>query len=308
MGASLSVDSASKPDWIAVDWGTTHLRAWAMQGATPLSEAQSRDGMASLGPDEFEAALLRLIDPWLGTAQMPLIACGMVGARQGWVEAPYRAVPAKPADSDPVPAPAKDPRIKAWVIPGLKQVSPPDVMRGEETQIAGFLSLNPNWDGVVCLPGTHTKWAMVSAGEVVSFQSFMTGELFSLLKDQSVLRHSVAGPGWSESAFESAINDTMARPQQIAALLFDLRARDLLEGQPSEIAVARLSGVLIGAELVAARPYWLGQNLALIGSETTVKPYAAALGAQGVPVTRADGVRMTQAGLTAAMRRLRLLV
>lgn len=302
------MDRPADADWIAVDWGTTHLRAWAMQGATALAEAQSGDGMASLDHDGFEPALVRLIEPWLGTKQIPVVACGMVGARQGWVEAPYRAVPTKPCDADPVPAPVRDARIKAWVIPGLKQVSPPDVMRGEETQIGGFLSLNPGWDGVICLPGTHTKWAMVSAGEVVSFQSFMTGELFSLLKDQSVLRHSVAGPGWSDSAFENAVNDTMARPQQIAALLFDLRARDLLEGQQSEIAVARLSGVLIGAELVAARPYWLGQNLALIGSEVTVKPYAAALGAQGVPVTRADGVRMTQAGLTAAMRRLRLLV
>jgi 2-dehydro-3-deoxygalactonokinase len=89
----------------------------------------------------------------------------------------------------------KDPRLRVSILPGLKQAVPPDVMRGEETQIAGFLAAAPGFDGVLCLPGTHAKWVQISAEEVVSFRTFMTGELFDLLSTQSVLRHSIAGEG-----------------------------------------------------------------------------------------------------------------
>ena len=78
--------------WIAVDWGTTHLRVYAMSaGGDVLDEASSSDGMAGLNRDDFEPALLRLIEPWLNAGIMQVLACGMVGARQGWVEAPYNS-------------------------------------------------------------------------------------------------------------------------------------------------------------------------------------------------------------------------
>jgi 2-dehydro-3-deoxygalactonokinase len=293
------------PDWIAVDWGTTHLRAWAMAGqgltAKPAAQVESNDGMGTLDRAGFEPALLRLVDGWLDTgAPRPAMLCGMVGARQGWVEAPYAPVPATPAALVPVRAPCADARLRVFVMPGLKQDQPADVMRGEETQIAGFLALNPGWDGVICLPGTHTKWAQVSAGEVVSFQTFMSGELFALLGAHSVLRHSVQGEGWDDDAFAAAVTDALARPEGLAARLFGLRADDLLHGQAAATARARLSGHLIGAELAAARPYWLGQNLALIGADAAAGPYAQALAAQGVPVTRTDAARMTLAGLSLA--------
>ena len=294
-----------KAEWIAVDWGTTHLRAWAMQNTRPVAEAKSNDGMGALARDEFEPALLRLVQPWLGPGETQVVACGMVGARQGWVEAPYQIVPAKPLNMPAVPAPRNDPRIAAFVIPGLKQLSPADVMRGEETQIAGFVSEHPNWDGVICLPGTHTKWVHVSAGEVVSFQTFMTGELFSLLGGQSVLRHSVAAGGWDSTAFADAVEDAMAKPERLAARLFGLRASDLLEARPKEEARAKLSGYLIGTELAAARPYWLGQQVAIIGSTETSNLYRDALGAQGMPVVETNSTDMTLAGLCAAFRTLK---
>jgi 2-dehydro-3-deoxygalactonokinase len=185
--------SASYADWIAVDWGTTHLRAWAMaEDGTVRAEARSDDGMGHLARDAFEPALLSLIEPWLGAGPMDVLACGMVGSRQGWVEAPYVAVPAKPTNLTPVPVTTRDPRLRVSILPGLKQDAPPDVMRGEETQIAGFLAAALGFDGVLCLPGTHAKWVQISAGEVVSFRTFMTGELFDLLSAVSVLRHSVA--------------------------------------------------------------------------------------------------------------------
>ncbi len=272
-----------------------------MQGATPLANADSVDGMASLTPEAFEPALLNLISDWLGPEPTAVIACGMVGAKQGWVEAPYVAVPTMPL-APPVLVKTKSSVISVHIIPGLQQPNPADVMRGEETQIAGFLALNPGWDGVICMPGTHSKWVLVSAGEVVNFQTFMTGELFATLSQHTVLRHSIAAVGWDETAFFEAVEDAISKPERIAARLFSLRAEDLLNSQPKSTARSRLSGLLIGAELAASRPYWLGQNIAIIGADKTADIYASALARQGAPATITDPTRMTLAGLTAAYR------
>lgn len=286
-------------EWIAVDWGTSHLRVWAMQDETVLAQAQSDRGMGRVEKSEFQAALLDLVEGWLGAAPIEVVACGMVGARQGWVEAPYNTVPSHPIPGAPIRVPGTDPRIRAFVVPGLKQLTPPDVMRGEETQIAGFLATRPNWDGVLCLPGTHTKWAQVSAGEVVSFRTFMTGELFDLLHGQSVLRHSV-GEGWEDEAFAEAVEDTLSKPELLAARLFTLRAADLLEGQDKAIARSKLSGTLIGAELAASRPYWLGQQLAIIGADKIAQIYAQALQRQGAFAEIVNVTQATLAGLALA--------
>lgn len=289
-------------EWIAADWGTTHLRVWAMQGGTVITHSTSKKGMAKLARGQFEDALLELVEGWLGGTPTPVIACGMVGARQGWVEAPYISVPCKPNHSKHALPHCTDPRLNVRVIPGLKQAAPADVMRGEETQIAGFLAMNTGWDGVICLPGTHSKWVHISAGEVVSFQTFMTGEQFDLLSGSSVLRHSVDTGGWDKEAFDQALSDSLSRPEKLAASLFNLRARDLLSNQSKEVARARLSGLLIGSELAAARPFWLGQQVAIVGANALSQIYADALATQGVPATVADGARMTLAGLQAAYR------
>lgn len=286
------------PDWIAVDWGTTRLRAWAMGPAGVLAEARSDAGMGSLTRDGFEPALLALIGGWLAR-RVPVIACGMVGSRQGWVEAPYRAVPCAPLAAPLVPVPTRDPRLDVRVVAGLKQMRPADVMRGEETQIAGFLSLNPQFDGVLCLPGTHSKWAHVSAGEVVSFASAMTGEIYALLGTGSVLRHGL-GAGWDEAAFAEAVADSLSRPERLSSELFRLRAAGLLGQMDGNAARARLSGLLIGAELAAMRPYWLGRDVVLIGAEGLADHYAKALVAQGCRPRRTDAQRLTLAGLAAA--------
>jgi 2-dehydro-3-deoxygalactonokinase len=286
------------PDWIAVDWGTSNLRAWAMDGAGGiLAEAVSDDGMGKLARAEFEPALLRLVGPWLGTG-VPVVACGMVGSRQGWCEAPYRQVPCAPLDAAAqVMAPTTDPRLRVRIAPGLKQIAPADVMRGEETQIAGALRLEPGYDGILCLPGTHSKWAQISAGEVVSFQTFMTGELFALISEQSVLRHGMQGDGWDEAAFDAGLSDAISRPEKIAARLFSLRAEGLVAGLAPAAARSRLSGLLIGIELAAARPYWLGQRVTLIGAEKLSAAYARALLAQGVEAQTLPATACTLAGL-----------
>ncbi|MBM7066286.1 2-dehydro-3-deoxygalactonokinase [Actibacterium sp. 188UL27-1] len=287
------------PDWIAVDWGTSRLRAWGMTASgTELWQRCSENGMGQLARDAFEDALLDLVGDTLGHGPIPVIACGMVGARQGWVEAAYRAVPCPPLDADTLTqAPCGDLRLTVKVIGGLKQIDPADVMRGEETQIAGFLALNPDFDGVICLPGSHSKWARISAGEVVSFQTFLTGEMFAALSQHTVLRHTVQSDRWDDAAFATAISDALSRPERLAARLFTLRAEALLNDLPPAPAAARLSGTLIGAELAAARPYWLGQDVALIGATDISRHYATALAQQGVPATIADVDAMTLKGL-----------
>ncbi len=281
----------SGPAWIAVDWGTSHLRAWLMDAQDRVIERRASEaGMGSLDRGQFAQALESLVGPFAG----PVIACGMVGSRQGWAEAPYATVPCAPPDV------ATATRVgQVHILPGVRQAKPADVMRGEETQIAGFLATHQGFDGVVCLPGTHTKWVHVSAGEIVSFRTSMTGELFALLSRGSVLRHSVDAQ-WDGSAFETAVADALARPEALAANLFNIRAMDLLEGAQPGVARARLSGLLVGVELAAMRPYWLGQAMALVGEGALTRIYGAALQAQGLAPVTVDGDRMTLQGLIAA--------
>ena len=292
-----------KPDWIAVDWGTSNMRAWAMSASgTVLDEVRSDRGMGSLKPAEFEQALRDAIAPW-DHKGAPMIACGMVGAKQGWMEAPYAAVPCAATPEGFTKPDAGD--LDVYIIAGLKQADPADVMRGEETQIAGFLSMNKNWDGVICLPGTHTKWAHISADEVVSFQTYMTGDLFAAISGNTVLKHSVNSDDWDNDAFDGGVADAMARPERLAARLFSLRAEGLLNGMQNGMAKARLSGLLIGAELAGAKPYWLGQQVAVIGAGGLCSLYVRALAAQSAPATQVKGDAITLAGLTAAFKRLK---
>lgn len=295
-----------RPDWIAVDWGTSRLRAWAMSASGELlAEATSDDGMSRVDHTGFEPALLALISPWLGSGQLPVLACGMVGARQGWAEVGYQSVPAKPGDLDPFHVTATDPRLKVMILPGLSQTNPPDVMRGEETQIAGFLVKDPEFDGVLCLPGTHSKWVRISAEEVVSFQTAMTGELYHLLSTQSVISHVLKGDGpEDEAAFLEAVSDMMSKPEALAQRLFAIRADAVLNGISATTSRSRMTGYLIGAELAATRPYWLGQRVAVAAEPMLADLYGRALTAQGAWVEIHDAGPLTRAGLSAAFAKL----
>lgn len=289
--------------WIGVDWGTTNLRAWLMDGAGRVVDQRSSDaGMGLLSPQEFEPALLSCVgDVLRNDCVTPVIACGMVGARQGWVEASYAEVPCAPPGAEwAVAAPTLDLRIKVLILPGISQAQPADVMRGEETQIAGFLALNPGFDGVLCLPGTHTKWVQVSAGEIVIFCTFMTGELFALLARQSVLRHGVAEGDWDDGAFLDALRESLSRPERLAADLFSIRAAGLLHDLPGPQARARLSGLLLGLEMLGARHYWLGQRIAVIGTAALTRLYELALSDLGITAERVEADEVTLVGLGSA--------
>lgn len=286
---------------IAVDWGTSNLRAFALDASGALlAEAASDQGMGRLTPDGYEPVLLDLIGPWLDPGRVtPVAVCGMAGARQGWTEAAYRAVPCAPVGGPFARPPVQSPLIDVFIVPGLSQAEPADVMRGEETQIAGVLAARPGFSGIVCLPGTHSKWAMVKGGRVERFSTFMTGELFALLSHESVLRHGFAGAGKETDwpAFEAATRETAANPQLFAARLFSLRAESLLTGLSADVAQSRLSGQLVGMELAAARDYWLEGAVTIIGNGGLSQLYRRALTLFGVEAETVSGEATVLAGL-----------
>jgi 2-dehydro-3-deoxygalactonokinase len=294
--------------WIAVDWGTSNLRVWGI-GADGgvVAEASSDKGMGKLDCSGFEPALLDLVGGWLsGDQQTLVIACGMVGARQGWIEVPYRQAPCLPVFSDVIGTPeTSDPRLKVRVLAGVKQIKPdPDVMRGEETQIAGFLSENRGFEGTLCLPGTHTKWVRIEAGEILHFKTFMTGELYNLLATQSVLRHSLNAAGWDKAEFASTVKAGASQANRFAERLFSIRAESLICGLEPATAKARLSAILIGAELAAAQDYWMDRNLIIVGNGAQSETYAEGLLALGRSPRLSDATHVTLAGLKSAYQHI----
>ncbi len=293
--------------WIAVDWGTSHLRLWLMDDQNKILRHITSDlGMGCLKPDQFETTLVELVGEVLpAQGRIPVICCGMAGSRQGWAEAPYGNVPCAPPSIDQATqVKTDDPRLQVFILPGIKQLPAADVMRGEETQIAGFLAGSPDFDGVICLPGTHCKWVHISAGEVVSFRTFMTGELFALICNNSVLRHSVGEDGWDAEAFEAAVSDAISRPSAVSGNLFSIRAESLLCDLDSAVARSRISGLLIGIELAAARPYWLGQDVVIVGESGIATAYGSALTQQGAMARSVTAEDMTLNGLRAAQAKL----
>lgn len=284
------------PDWIAAeqDLHRLRVRALAADGAVLAEAVRDR------GPADFGRMLLELIGPWLDEGPVTVIACGMISAGGDGSGVPFRPVPSAPLAA-PVSAPAPDPRISLGIIPGLSQASPPDVLQGDETRIAGFLAAWPDFDGVLCLPGSHSRWVRISAGEVVSFATAMTGEMFDLLARESILRHGLAGGSdEDEDAFREAVDETLSRPERLATRIFGIHAEELVAGLSPASARARLSGLLIGAELAAARPYWLGQEVVLISEPKFAGRYRAALALQGLDPVIADADAATLAGLARA--------
>ncbi|MGR3572197.1 2-dehydro-3-deoxygalactonokinase [Brevirhabdus sp.] len=339
-------------EWIGVLRGPRHLRAWAIGPENRLlAEARGDSGPEAVDQTALEARVLALIAPWLGrgtdaqdqsSGSIPVIFCDDSG--HSGAPAPVPAsVPAPPLAAGLAPVPTRDARIELHAQGGLIQAAPADAMQGAAVRIAGFLALNPQFDGVLCDTGTHTVWAHVSAGEVVSFQTFMTAELFDAITGHTVLRHSVStrdsgaagaderpgagggapvGDAASDAcggAFDDAMSDLLSRPERLAAGLMTLRAGNNGGGSSDggsndggsndgahDAARARLWGMLIGAELAAARPYWLGQQLVVIGPEGPLPAlYARALDMQGAGCEVVAADRMTVAGLCAARSALR---
>jgi 2-dehydro-3-deoxygalactonokinase len=200
----------SQAGYAAVDWGTSSFRLWLVDRAGGvLQERRSQEGMMAAAKLGFAAVLQSHLDAVGAANDLPVVICGMAGARQGWVEAGYIDTPAHlafiPERAVPVPGRSRDIRI----LPGIAQLDPkaPDVMRGEETQLLGALGVDAAGEAVVCIPGTHSKWARVSGGTVERFATFMTGELFSVVSRETILSHAVvdADEAVDTEAFKSAV-------------------------------------------------------------------------------------------------------
>ena len=300
-------------DWIAVDWGSTHLRTYAMQQDGQLvHEKTSAQGMGSLASEEFESALLALIADWLPAVQedtaaiepMDVIACGMVGARQGWKEAPYRSTPCRPSsDKGAISVTTLDQRIAVKILPGICQSEPADIMRGEETQIGGLIAQEGLNQGTICLPGTHSKWVSLADSKIQHFATYMTGEVFSLLSEHSMLRHTVTSENWDDDAFLSGVKTSIEKPEDLLSNCFRLRAKHMLQGLAAARARSTLSGLIIGAELSGANAYWQQQTVALIGEPALSQLYAAALESLGVSTRIHDPKQLTLQGLTKVYQR-----
>ncbi|WP_417271669.1 2-dehydro-3-deoxygalactonokinase [Celeribacter sp.] len=289
--------------FIGVDWGTTSFRLWALEAdGTVAAFTNGPFGMANLKRSDYGSVLEDSLAKVGIAHDVPVVICGMAGAAQGWCEAPYLPTPtplyALGSDATKVRGTTRDVRI----LPGVKQLSPANVMRGEETQIAGLLHHHPDFSGTVCLPGTHTKWVRVENQSILDFDTCMTGEQFGLFSSKSVLSHSMLVDGWSDAAFEDAVNVALEEPETVPRLLFGIRANMLVSEQTAAEARARLSGLLIGQELSATRGFWENQNVTLIGAPELSKLYSQALGQIGIAARALNTDEMTIAGLVSAYK------
>ncbi len=286
--------------WVAVDWGTTHLRVYGLNAQHKvIFQQQTTQGMATLTPEQYEPVLISALQACLPNNQTtPVLACGMVGAKQGWCEAPYLQVPCNLATSLSLTAVhTVDTRIDVRLVAGLSQPKPADVMRGEESQLLGYIASGDRKTDVVCLPGTHSKWVQLKDTEVQHFKTFMTGEVFQILTQHSVLKHVTSGDDWHAQSFTEAVEEGFERPQELLGSSFSLRARALLHDETTAVSRARLSGLLIGSELAGAKPFWQAQSVALIGSDTLALHYSKALQHLGVACAGQDPHAMTLMGL-----------
>jgi len=299
----------AQTQWMAVDWGTSNVRAWGLgpDGAQTFA-AESDRGMGRITRADYPAVLSDLIGGRFAAGD--IIVCGMAGARQGWIEAPYLELP---ADLHTLTTGAVTPSdglagLRVRILPGICQRGgSEDVMRGEETQLLGLLGLRPGFEGTVILPGTHSKWVTIEGGRVARFASAMTGELFDLLSKHSVLRHTVGSGGDGAEASAGRAEGVVAGlddPQLLTSLLFRARAAALLSGKTPDWCAGYLSGLLIATEIAGHRAWLRGGLVPLIGSAGLCALYAQVLdrmGAESLVIPAADA---TMAGLRQARSQL----
>lgn len=293
----------SQPALIAVDWGTTSYRLWVLDtcGKT-LASTDGPFGMSHLEPGDFGRVLEESLKELGIGPDVPAIICGMAGAAQGWCEAPYLSAPTRLDELGAGAISVRGAAREVRILPGVKQHSPANVMRGEETQIAGLLHRVPEFQGVVCLPGTHTKWVRIEDRAIIKFETCMTGEQYAFFSKESVLSHSMADDGWSDSAFQAAIRWVADDPAAVPRRLFAIRADMLVGKQTSAEARATLSGLLIGQEFMAVKQYWQDQTVTLIGAPGLCDLYLKALDVMGANGRAKEVSTMTLTGLTAAHR------
>jgi 2-dehydro-3-deoxygalactonokinase len=277
----------TEPRLIGVDWGTTSFRAVLMDGdGVILARTASGDGLLSVRDGGFEAVLERAIGTFDASRRLPVIASGMVTSRSGWVETAYLPCPAGAAElATALTRFATAGGRTIALVTGLSfrhADGAPDVMRGEETQIAG-LGFDGTWLAV--MPGTHSKWVRVEEGRITAFRTAMTGDAFAALRDHTVLKLTTADRASVPKAFAAGV--ALGAAEGGAGLLgklFRQRAGSLLGDFPAAETAERLSGLLIGTEIAEARHVAadIGGPVVIVGGEALAARYAAALDVLGI--------------------------
>jgi 2-dehydro-3-deoxygalactonokinase len=297
--------------FIAGDWGTTHLRLFLCDAdGTALEHRSGPGAVESAG--RFATVLAAQTASWeVPHGPLPTVLCGMVGSNLGWVQVPYVPCPARPEHIAAACTSIDDGRIH--IVPGLScqnRFGAPDLLRGEETQLLGALSrLEPHQ--LVCLPGTHTKWVVVEEGQVRDFFTAPTGELFAVLRDHSVLVRPPQGgdAALDAEAFNKGLASVAAQPDvAILHRLFECRSRPLSGDLPATAAAAYLSGLLIASDVHGAlrslSNTFVPSTVVLIGAPQLTQRYASACATLDLHTTQIDGATASLAGLTQIYRRL----
>jgi 2-dehydro-3-deoxygalactonokinase len=287
--------------FIGVDWGTTNRRAYLLDGSGKCTdEFEDSKGVLSIPVDGFPGAVAEIRHRLGGH---PMLLAGMIGSNRGWKEAPY--VPC-PAGIDDVAAKLVWAGEREAIVPGVSYLSDSraDVMRGEEVQLLGGVAagmIDP--DALVCHPGTHNKWAQLRGGGIQSFRTVMTGELFSLLKDHSILSDLLGG--------EVGVNDTFCGAARYAiynevlpAELFAVRARVLLGQAKKEDAASYTSGLLIGTDVRIGLSYPTAAEVVVIGRPELTRLYAAAIAQANRRATELDGEQCFLSGIAEIAKRM----
>jgi 2-dehydro-3-deoxygalactonokinase len=311
--ASFPKPSLAHPQaFLAIDWGTTNLRAWVVSEQGDAGEPiELPRGVSKLGPGEAETCLHEVVRPALKAERLPALICGMAGSTIGWVEVPYLDCPADAASlaQGLYWIEGQDPPVA--IVPGVRGPGVdggPDVMRGEETQAVGWLAEDERrrvGRHVICHPGTHAKWVLIEDGRIVRFVTAMTGELFSILTRYSVLRCE-EGPE-DPRAFAKGLT-VAGDGSALAARLFTARARVVGGGDLRPAGVRSfLSGLLIGSE-VASTPALLEAGeptspIALVGDASLCAAYATAMAHFGLSAQIFDGEAAVLAGLKDIIRK-----
>ena len=283
--------------FIAVDWGTTRLRATLVdRNGDILGRAASDNGVQSVSAGEYEAVLEEACGPWFAAhPALPVLMAGMVGSRNGWVEVPYVSPPCSSADLGGGVHRVTDARRPVLIVPGVDCRSPDgsyDVMRGEETQAFG----SGVRDGLVCLPGTHSKWVEMADGRITRFVTFATGELYAALTQSFVGR--LAEEPEDMAAGQALAARLAQQPGGLTRTMFQARAQ-VLAGNVSGRAVRPfLSALLIEAEAAgAASIFNAGTAVTLVAAEPQLSLYEAILTRQGFRITSKPPEHATLEGL-----------
>ena len=292
--------------WVALDWGTTNFRAYLMENNNVIDQVSTQEGMKFVDQKEFENTLVKNITPWKKKFDINIvIASGMVGAKQGWIEVPYIKSPCNIRNLNFKTKNILD-DINVHILSGVSQSNPSDVMRGEETQIAGFLLNNIDFNGSICLPGTHSKWVNLKSYNIYEFTTYLTGELYEIVKKYSILKHSLNTTRLEDEIVKSAANLIIENPSFISNKLFEIRAENLLKNSNQTSNNSKLVGYLLGIELSGSKTYWEDKDLVIIGSSNLNKYYELILNGRSKSIQLFNSNDMVLNGLSFFKKSLNL--